>query len=100
MPKADGYLKKGHDPRRHPGGAPGSGRKPDEFKEMCRRLASGEATAKRVMKILGDENHPQFMAALKWATEQGYGKATQSVEHSGKIHHGVVMLPALGEGTR
>jgi len=29
--------------------------------------------------VLGDPEHPQWMAALKYATEYGYGKPTQSV---------------------
>jgi hypothetical protein len=61
----------------------GPGRPPDEFKEMCRQLASREETLKQVQAILGDPDHGQFMAALKWATENGYGKAPQSVSVTG-----------------
>ena len=63
----------------------GPGRPPDAFKELCRQLASGDLTVKAVKAILKDEAHPQFMAALKWATENGYGKPNQTIEHSGSI---------------
>lgn len=63
----------------------GTGRPPDAFRELCRELASGEKTIESVIKILGDPDHSQFVAALRWATEHGYGKAIQPLEHSGAI---------------
>ena len=69
------------------GPQPGSGRPPDAFKALCRQLASGEITVEQVEAILKDKGHPQFMAALKWATEHGYGKPTEHVEHSGTVTH-------------
>jgi hypothetical protein len=74
---------------------PGKPAAPGEFKERCQSLASRENTMQAVTAILNDPTHTQFMAALKWATEQGYGKPSQPVEHSGRIQHGVVVLPAL-----
>lgn len=75
----------------HPGntgGKPGrSGRKPDAFRELCRQLASGETTIQQVEAILQDRNHPAFLGAVKWATEHGYGKPTEHVEHSGSVTH-------------
>ena len=50
-------------------------------------MASREATLENVRSILSDHSHPMFMAALKWATEQGYGKPKESIEHSGTITH-------------
>ena len=35
--------------------------------------------------ILKNEKHPAFIGALKWATENGYGKAKESVEVNGGI---------------
>lgn len=66
---------------------PGPGRPPDVFKQLCRDLASGALTIQAVTGILSDASHPQFMAALKWATEHGYGKPKESVEHQGTIQH-------------
>lgn len=72
----------------HPGNTGGkkgrSGRKPDEFKAMMQRLVSSEDRIKQLRKVLNNANHPHFLAAYKMAAEFGYGKATQSMEHSGK----------------
>jgi hypothetical protein len=58
------------------GPQPGSGRPPNEFKARCRELASSEHSFAAVERILKNAGHPAFMAALKWATEQGYTKET------------------------
>ena len=66
------------------GGKPGrSGRLPDAFKAMCRELVSQDETLEVVRAILSDGNHPLFLGALKWATEHGYGKATEKHEVTG-----------------
>lgn len=81
-------FRKGSDPRQGRGpkkGAPNAGRPRDDFKELCRQLASREKTVEQVAKILADPDHPQFMRALAWATENGYGKAEQSVELNGTL---------------
>ena len=74
--KYGGRLRTGN-----PGG--GGGRPRDAFKQLCRELASGEQTVENVRAILGDPKHQLFLGALKWATEHGYGKATEKVELSG-----------------
>jgi hypothetical protein len=69
------------------GGMPGNaggGRPRDEFKALCRELASGEMTVQSLQTILADPKHAQFVAALRYLTEQGYGKPVESVEVSGK----------------
>jgi len=63
----------------------GPGRPPDAFKELCRQLASGERTILSVESIIVNPDHPQFMAAVRWATENGYGKPNQTIEHSGAV---------------
>lgn len=75
-----GTFKKGHDARRNVT-KPGSGRPPDEFKELCRSLATREETIAAVEAILADPTHGAFIGALKWASEHGYGKPTQPLEH-------------------
>lgn len=57
----------------------GPGRPPDEFKKLCQQLASRDETIDAVTAILADPAHPAYLGALKWATEQGYGKAQESV---------------------
>lgn len=61
-------------------GNKGGGRTPDEFKAMCRELASADAVKKRVATILKNPKHKHFVAALKWASEHGYGKPTQPLD--------------------
>lgn len=68
-----------------PGNKGGTGRPPDAFKALCQELASGAKTIDNVKTILGDPDHPQFLPALRWATEHGYGKAKDSVEVSGGV---------------
>lgn len=63
-----------------PGNRGGPGRPPDAFKELCRQLASGEKTIANVREILANPDHAQFLPALRWATEHGYGKPKESHE--------------------
>lgn len=46
---------------------------------MCRGLASSADVEKIVRSILKQPDHPAFIGALKWATENGYGKPAQPV---------------------
>lgn len=75
----------------HPGNTGGkkgrSGRKSDEFKAMCQSLASSADVERAVTEILQTPTHPHFVSALKWATEHGYGRPTEHVEHSGTVSH-------------
>jgi hypothetical protein len=85
----------------HPGNTGGkkgrSGRKPDEFKALCRQLASRDkqfAVAKTILD--NPAEYPSlWLGALKWATEHGYGRPTATIEHQGTMRHGVVILPAV-----
>lgn len=63
----------------------GPGRPPDEFKQRMRTLASLAAKEKYAGKIIRDINHPHWLGAVKWVTEQGYGKPEQTVKTDGKI---------------
>lgn len=56
------------------------GRPPDQFKAAMRELASGDETLKFLAAILRKPNHPHYMQALKFVSEQGYGKATQPID--------------------
>ena len=62
-----------------------SGRKPNAFKEMCRLLASSDLVWSSVQLILLNPNHPSFVGALKWASENGYGKPAQKIDLKGDI---------------
>lgn len=60
-----------------------SGRKPDEFNAACAALADDTLRRGYVTKILRKPDHPQFMSALRWATDRGYGPVAQAHEISG-----------------
>lgn len=66
---------------------PGTGRPPNEFKQLCQAMASRQETLIAVTRILADSAHPHFMSALKWASENGYGKPAQPLtgEHGGAV---------------
>lgn len=51
---------------------------------MCRSLASSKEVEQAAQDILKNKDHPAFIGALKWATENGYGKPKESVELTGK----------------
>ena len=68
---------------------PGPGRPPDEFRQICRRLASRKATVVQIEKILTDGDHPHFMKALAWAADRGFGRAAAPIEISGGDDNGV-----------
>ncbi len=57
----------------------GPGRLPDTFKNRMATLAARAKTAKNVEKILDDDKHPQFMKALEFAADRGFGKAPQPI---------------------
>lgn len=63
----------------------GTGRPPDEFRRILRDMVSRDDRLKHVETVLENPEHPQWMAAWKWATEHGYGKPVQPVEQSGNI---------------
>ena len=66
-----------------PGTNKGGGRTTEAFKEECRKLADKGAKAARAKKVLDDPDHKEWLGAWKFVTEQGHGKAKESVEHSG-----------------
>ncbi|HEX7828675.1 MAG TPA: hypothetical protein VF787_03430 [Thermoanaerobaculia bacterium] len=81
---APGKVKQPHGGELLTGGVPGNkggtGRPPDKFKAMCRELASSADVEREVKKILKKgSKDPMFVPALRWATEHGYGKASQAV---------------------
>ncbi len=79
----------------HPGNTGGkkgrSGRKPEAFKAMCQALASSKEVRANAAKILRNADHPLFIGALKWASENGYGRPAQTVD----VTSGGVPLNAL-----
>lgn len=62
------------------GGNHGGGRPKDEWKAMLREMASSDQTLAGIRSILQDPTHPQYLKALEFAAERGYGKEAQTVE--------------------
>jgi hypothetical protein len=78
----------GPDPRRGRGpapGAPNAGRPRDEWKAALAALASSDEVLAHVRRVLADPDHPQWMRALEYASERGFGKETATVEQSGAV---------------
>lgn len=61
-------------------GNKGGGRKPGEFQALCRELASCDDTIAVVRRVIKGELDPKVIAAVKWASEHGYGKPAQAVD--------------------
>lgn len=85
------------------GGVPGhdgskTGRPPDEFKRMMAALASDDDTIKALREILADKSHPQYMQALKFAAERGYGVPTQNVDLNGGRSDHTALRPGVQPG--
>ncbi len=67
-------------------GSPNAGRPPDEWRERLRAMASRDEVLNHVSEVLlAGPDHPYFDRALQYATDHGYGRPTQPVEHSGKV---------------
>jgi ABC-type phosphate transport system auxiliary subunit len=61
-------------------GNKGGGRTRDEFKAKMRELAGSDEAVHGLQSILRDPTHPQYLKALEFAAERGYGKEAQTVE--------------------
>ena len=66
------------------GPQPGAGRPPEEFRRMCREAVSRLDRFKIAEKVIENPDHPAWLGAFRFLAEMGYGKAKESVEHSGK----------------
>lgn len=62
-------------------GKPGPGRPPAVYSTRMKLAAE----AARIEAILSDPDHPQFMKALQFAAERGFGKVPDQTEMSGEI---------------
>jgi len=59
---------------------PGTGQKPDAWKQLCRDLVSDTEVLAVAESVLKDKNHPAWLGAFKFVGEQGFGKAKQEVD--------------------
>lgn len=90
-------FQKGGDPRIARGHGKG-GRPKDEWKAALRELASADEVLDAVRAILQDHSHPQFLRALEYASERGYGKEAQGVE--GDVRLTIVRRDESGSGAQ
>ena len=65
---------------------PGPGRHKSDtahrFKAEMARRASREKTLKRMDSALEAEDHKEFLSAFRECADRGYGKPTETIEHS------------------
>lgn len=73
------------------GGYHNGGRPKDEWKAKLRELASSDTVLEGLQSILSDKTHPQYLKALEFAAERGYGKEVTPVEQSGSMALNVVI---------
>lgn len=89
-PKKPGTFSAGADARRGKGPAKGQtslmrppGRPRDEWKAWLRSLIDSPESRAAIEAVACDPNHPAYARVLQWAAERGYGKETETYEHSG-----------------
>jgi hypothetical protein len=64
----------------------GGGRTKDEFKQRMRELSSSDQALAYLEECLrGDHGYKAHTSAMAFAAEHGYGKATETVEHTGAV---------------
>lgn len=82
-------FKPGPNPRRGRGpakGAPNAGRPPDQWKAHLRTLVDRAEVLAHIEASLQKGPGDEFFAkALDYATDHGYGRATQPIAHSGSV---------------
>lgn len=62
-----------------------SGRKPDWYKRYAEKLLANKSTKKAMRRILRNPDHPAFRAIVKDLADRAFGRATETLEVSGKL---------------
>ena len=81
----------------------GSGRTPEELYRHLERIFSRRDTYQLIDQLLHGDDKRLALETLKWAAERLYGKAKESLEHSGGVGAVIetvprrILLPALDE---
>lgn len=97
-------------------GNKGGGRKPDWFKAKMRELASSQDAVDLVEGAIAGKEIDEFLVLqtgvqvpkkpdldtrlkyLNYATEHGYGKASQPIEHSGDVGSRLIFIHPASDG--
>lgn len=74
------------------GGNHSPGRPTDAFKAKMRSLADRWAQAAEAERVLDNPDHPNWMAAGRFAAEHGYGKPKESQDINLNVRH-VIRVP-------
>lgn len=70
----------------------GAGRPRNAWREACAGLVSSDEVFELLRGVIVNPEHPAWLGAFKFAAEQGYGRAKESVEHSGEFAQKVVIM--------
>lgn len=83
----------------HPGNTGGkkgrSGRPPNWLKDWCDELLSKPQSKAQVQAVLADSTHTAYASMWKAVADRAHGRPKETVEHTGEIKHGVVILPSI-----
>lgn len=60
-------------------------------------IASSDEAISTLEVIVHDPDHKHHMAARIYATERGYGKVTENVNHSGKLSLEQILAESHGQ---
>jgi hypothetical protein len=97
-----GGFKKGHDERHGPGGGKKgrSGRPPDAWKEIMRKLVNRQSTLRVLKRVIKNANHPAWLGVLRFAAEHAYGKPSQDLTLTAKMSLEELVAQANRQGNR
>jgi hypothetical protein len=77
-----------------PGNPKATGRPPDAWRLVCRELASRDEILAAAREVLGNKDHPAWLGAWKFVTEQGYGKGQGRLDVTSKDERVQVVIVA------
>lgn len=77
------------------GNTVGVGRPPDWLKRQADDLLASPESWSQVEAILKDKGHPMFGVMWGKLADRAHGRPKETIEHTGEIKHGVVILPAV-----
>ena len=64
-----------------------SGRPKNEWRDACRGIVGSDKVLELAKQVIEDPGHSAWLGALKWIGEQGYGKAKEEIDLTGKVDH-------------
>lgn len=87
-----GKLRHGN-PTGHGGARKGAGRPADEVRDLFKGILERSGAHERLERILKETtDNETFLKAYQLSADRAWGKAAQSVEHSGEIGHRIINI--------